>query len=72
MNHIAKNKKLAVDRIYSVLKRGPKRGLTARQIAIRAELAESTVSGLLSSMDVATIGTLNTGMRGRPAKLYAL
>jgi DNA-binding IclR family transcriptional regulator len=66
----------APEAILSVLKRGPKRGLTAALIAERTgfnlSTTRTTLYSLASSGDVSVIGTTETGSRGRPANLYAL
>lgn len=71
MNQLAKNKKTAAEAILGTLKRGPKRGLTAAQIAERVGLPYTTVSRTLSELSgVTVLGTLQTGQRGRPANIY--
>jgi predicted ArsR family transcriptional regulator len=67
--------KTASEAIISVLKRGPKRGLTAAAIAERAGLnlntARTTLYQLVATGNVANIGR-ETPSFGRPANLYAL
>lgn len=72
---MARTKRAASDRILSILRRGPKRGLTAVEIAERAELNLNTtrtvVWALAQAGDVVTVSTTeSTG--GRPANRYAL
>ena len=66
----------ANERILSVLRRGPKRGLTAETIAERAGLNLNTTRTVLwsltSSESVVTVGTTSPTGSGRPANLYAL
>lgn len=70
-----RTKRAASDTILAVLKRGPKLGLTAAEIAARAELNLNTtrtvVWALARAGDVAVLGTTeSTG--GRPANRYVL
>jgi DNA-binding IclR family transcriptional regulator len=63
------------DRVLSVLRRGPKKGLAAESIAERAGTSLGTTRTLLSTLQVEgvvrRVGTENRGF-GRPANLYAL
>ena len=65
----------ASDRILSVLRRGPRRGLTAVEVSTRAELnlntTRTTLWGLQGLGAVEVIGTTEP-TRGRPANRYAL
>lgn len=66
--------KTAPEAILTVLRRGPKRGLTATAIAERADLNLNTTRTslyfLASEGKVAVVGT-ETPSFGRPANLYA-
>jgi predicted ArsR family transcriptional regulator len=67
--------KSASTRILTVLKRGPKRGLTAATIADRANLPVNTTRTTLYELSragsVSTLGRESTSF-GRPANLYAV
>lgn len=72
---MARTKRAASDTILAVLKRGPKRGLTAAEIAARAELNLNTtrtvIWALAQAGDVSVVSTAeSTG--GRPANRYVL
>lgn len=75
MKEIAATRKTATDRVFSTLKRGPKRGLSAATIAERAGLNLSTTRTVLWQLakdgDAVVVSTVETGERGRPANLYA-
>lgn len=68
-------KRTASTRIITVLRRGPKKGLTAEVIATRGKLnlnTTRTTLGLLTiSEDVAVIGR-DAPSFGRPANLYVI
>lgn len=63
----------ASDAVLRVLKRGPKKGLTAATISTRADIVlsttRSTLYGLAGSGAVTVIGR-ETPSFGRPANLY--
>lgn len=63
------------ERIESVLRRGPRRGLVAEVIAERAGTTLGTTRTILSTLQVeglvTQVGRENRGF-GRPANLYAL
>lgn len=67
--------KTAPEAIITVLKRGPKRGLTAVAIADRAGLnintTRTTVYQLNATGDIRLVGREDPSF-GRPANLYAL
>lgn len=62
--------------ILKTIKRGPRKGLTAAQIAERAKLKESSTRTILWSLSqagaVARVGAVNTGSAGRPSYLYVV
>lgn len=64
------------DAILKVLKRGPKKGLTAAQIAERASLnlnsTRTTLLGLRADGSVAVTAKEDTGTVGRPSYLYVI
>lgn len=64
------------DAILKVLKRGPKRGLTAAEIADRAGLnlnsTRTALWGLKADGSVSAAGKTETGEVGRPSYLYAI
>ena len=66
-------KKSLTDTIRSVLKRGPRRGLTAEVVAQRAgtklSSTRTTLSALVSAGEAAIVGT--ESRQYRPANLYA-
>lgn len=65
----------ATERITSVLKRGPRKGLTAEIVAARAEANLNTTRTILWSLTTSGTATVvGTESRefGRPANLYAL
>lgn len=68
-------KRTASDRIISVLRRGPQKGLTAATIADRAKLnlntTRTTLGTLVMESAVAIIGR-ETPSFGRPANLYRI
>ena len=72
---MARSTKTAPEAIISVLKRGPKKGLTATTIAERAGLnlntTRTTLYQLAASGQVAMIGR-ETPSFGRPSNLYTL
>jgi len=73
---MSKKTTTSYEAITRVLRRGPKRGLTAVDIAGRAGIAlnttRSSLSDLVASEQVSVVGSFKTGERGRPANLYAL
>lgn len=73
---MARTSKTAPEAIVSVLKRGPKKGLTAANIAERATLnlntTRTTLGVLTNEGTVALIGREEPAGIGRPANLYAL
>lgn len=73
-SHLARTK-TAPEAIISVLKRGPKRGLTAASIADRAGLNLNTTRTALYQLvadDAVTLIGRETPSFGRPANLYTL
>lgn len=67
--------KTAAEKILSALRRGPKRGLTAADVATRAQTNLNTTRSQLIEFEkaslVSVVGTASsTG--GRPAKLYVI
>jgi predicted ArsR family transcriptional regulator len=66
--------KTAPEAILSVLKRGPRKGLTAVVIAERASTnlntTRTTLGQLRDAGSVQIVDTDSTGLRGRPANLY--
>lgn len=64
------------DAILKVLKRGPRKGLTAAQIAERAGLnlnsTRTTLLSLKSEGSVSAVGATETGSVGRPSYLYVI
>ena len=66
-------KKSLTDQIRSVLRRGPRRGLTAETVAQRAgtklSSTRTTLSSLVSAGEAAIVGT--ESRQFRPANLYA-
>jgi predicted ArsR family transcriptional regulator len=66
--------KTAPEAILSVLKRGPRKGLTAVVIAERASTnlntTRTTLGQLRDAGSVSIVDTDSTGLRGRPANLY--
>lgn len=64
------------DAILKVLKRGPKKGLTAAQIAERAGLnlnsTRTALWGLKADGSVTAAGKTETGTVGRPSYLYVI
>ena len=72
---MARTKRPASDTILAVLKRGPKRGLTAADISSRTDLNINTTRTVLWSLQQAeqiTVVSTLAGDRGRPANRYAL
>jgi predicted ArsR family transcriptional regulator len=61
--------------ILKAVKRGPKKGLTAAEIADRTGVSLATVKAYLSAFKaegyVQVVGKVETGKRGRPALRYA-
>ena len=72
---MARTNRTAPEAILSVLRRGPKRGLTATAISERAGTVVSTTRTTLGSLVIAgqveIVGTVRSETRGRPANLYA-
>jgi len=72
---MARTTKTAPEAIISVLKRGPKRGLTASAIADRAGLnlntTRTSLYQLTAAGDIVLIGREEPSF-GRPANLYTL
>lgn len=62
-------------KILSTLKRGPKKGLTAAQIAERTGFSLNSIRSALSAFQrenaVTVVGTLKAGT-GRPSNLYTI
>lgn len=72
---MARQKRAASDRIVAVLKRGPQRGLTAAEIAARAELNLNTTRTVIWALTQAgTASGVSTAEStgGRPANRYVL
>lgn len=71
---MARITKTAPEAILSVLKRGPRKGLTAVVIAERASTnlntTRTTLGQLREAGSVSIVDTDSTGLRGRPANLY--
>jgi len=71
---MAKGTRNKKERIYLTIARGPKRGLSALEVAERTELNPATVRsyiyGLLVEGTVRKNGKVETGRRGRPQLLY--
>lgn len=63
------------DKVFSTVKGGPKRGLTAEEVAARTGFNLATVRsyiyGLQGTGAVVVCGKVETGKRGRPALRYA-
>jgi predicted ArsR family transcriptional regulator len=72
---MAATKKSAPEAILSVLRKGPKKGLTAATISDRASInpntTRATLVGLVNSNAVVVIGR-ETPSFGRPANLYVV
>ena len=75
-NDISTITKTADIKILGVLKRGPKKGLTATAIADRGSLNLNTTRSALTSLQgeglVTVVGVGAFGGRGRPSNFYAL
>jgi predicted ArsR family transcriptional regulator len=71
---MARQTKTLTQRITSAVSRGPKKGLTAAQIAAKLDANPSTVGVYLNALKgqgiVKVAGKVETGKRGRPALLY--
>lgn len=64
------------EKILSTLKRGPQKGLTAQEVALRTGFNLATVRsyiyGLQGTGAVTVCGQVSTGKRGRPALRYTV
>lgn len=68
-----KTKTTALDKVYKAAG-SRKNGITAEQVALKTGVPISTVRSYLTFLkkegDIAAVGTVRTGNRGRPAILY--
>lgn len=66
-----RNRKNAAERVFSLLRRGPKRGLTVEEIANRTNYGLSTVYAALGKLGpvVEVVGQTRSPI-GRPANRY--
>ena len=72
---MARTKRAASDTILALLKRGPKKGLTAADISSRTELNINTTRTVLWALQQAnaiTVVSTDAPPIGRPANRYAL
>lgn len=68
--------KTAAQLIEAAVKRGPKKGLSAITLAERTGLALNTVrftlTNLVAEGAISIVGSVETGLRGRPGNLYGV